>query len=94
MLQAQLSQPLAPLLLQAAEGASDTLPVGGIARPTSPVDHISYALTWFGMALAAAATWVGLGFHTARENERAANRAASRARLGAHPGGEIKGDGG
>jgi surfeit locus 1 family protein len=94
LLQGQLSRPLAPLLLQAADGAPDALPVGGFARPTSPVDHISYALTWFGMALAAAATWVGLGFHTAREKERAANREASRARLAVHSGGEIKGDGG
>jgi surfeit locus 1 family protein len=74
-LQAQLSRPLVPLGLQAAEGVAGELPVGGITRPVSPVDHVSYALFWFALAAAAAAHWVGFGVHRAREAARAARRA-------------------
>lgn len=70
-LQAQISRPLAPVWLEATAGAPDELPEGGITRPTSPVDHVSYALFWFGMAALAAAHWVGFGFHRGRETERA-----------------------
>lgn len=83
-LQAQLSRPLAPVLLQAEASAPGALPLAGITRPTSPVDHVAYALFWFGLALAAIAHWVGFGFHQARE----ARRAAHRARMAARPVGE------
>lgn len=82
-LQAQISRPLAPVWLEAAEGPSGTLPAGGITRPVSPVDHVSYALFWFALAALAAGHWVGFGFHRAREAERAARRA----RLAAPPSG-------
>jgi surfeit locus 1 family protein len=85
-LQAQISRPLAPVWLEAAAGAPGELPEGGITRPTSPVDHVSYALFWFAMALLAAGHWVGFGFHHARE----AGRAADRARLTAPPIGDGK----
>lgn len=65
-LQAQVSRPLASIWLEAAPGAPGERPVGRITRPVSPVDHVSYALFWFSMALLAAAHWVGFGFHRAR----------------------------
>jgi surfeit locus 1 family protein len=61
-LQGQLPYRLAPLLLQAQADGTSELPLGGFERPRSPVDHRSYAITWFGMAGVALATWVGLGF--------------------------------
>jgi surfeit locus 1 family protein len=74
-LQAQLSRPLAPVMLQAEAGTADALPRASITRPVSPVDHVSYALFWFALAAAAAANWVAFGFHQAREASRAAHRA-------------------
>ncbi|HKE13159.1 MAG TPA: SURF1 family protein [Myxococcota bacterium] len=61
-LQGQLPYRLAPLLLQAQSDGTSELPLGGFERPRSPVDHRSYAITWFSMAGVAVATWVGLGF--------------------------------
>ena len=66
-LQAQLPYRLAPLLLQAQSDGTSELPLGGFERPTSPVDHRSYAITWFSMAGVALATWVGLGLKQGRE---------------------------
>jgi surfeit locus 1 family protein len=43
----------APFLVDADAG-SDALPEGGETRLTFPNNHLSYALTWFGLALALA----------------------------------------
>jgi surfeit locus 1 family protein len=88
-LQAQLSHPLAVLGIQDTAGAPGELPAGGIVRPVSPVDHVSYALFWYGLAIAAVAHWVGFGIHTARQAARAAHRATVSAASDAH---EQKGD--
>lgn len=77
-LQAQISRPLASVWLEAGPGAPGDLPVGRITRPTSPVDHVSYAVFWFAMAALAGAHWVGFGFHRGREAERAAARLSRR----------------
>ncbi|HBZ72167.1 MAG TPA: hypothetical protein DEP35_21525 [Deltaproteobacteria bacterium] len=66
-LQAQVPYRLAPLLLQAQADGTTQLPLGGFERPTSPVDHRSYAITWFSMAAIALATWVGLGLKQGRD---------------------------
>ncbi|HTF34997.1 MAG TPA: SURF1 family protein [Myxococcota bacterium] len=81
-LQAQVPYRLAPLLLQAQAEGTTEIPLGGFERPTSPVDHRSYAITWFGMAAVALATWVGLGFKQGRE------RGAEELR-GVHPPGKV-----
>lgn len=65
-LQAQMPRPLAPFWLEAAEGSPGELPRGGIPRPTSPVDHVSYAVFWFVVAALTAAHWVGYGLHRGR----------------------------
>jgi len=68
-LQSQLPYRLSPILIQRDardEANADAYPIGEISRPSSPVDHISYAITWFGLALAAAGTWVGLGLSQGR----------------------------
>jgi surfeit locus 1 family protein len=54
-LQAQLPYRLTPVLLQQ-----------DFERPHSRVDHVSYAITWYGMAVAAFAVWVGFGIQRAR----------------------------
>jgi len=64
-LQAALPYPLLPVLLQ-SEGDGSELPVAHLSRPTSPVNHLGYALFWFGLALGAVATWIAL----ARERGR------------------------
>jgi cytochrome oxidase assembly protein ShyY1 len=74
-LQAQLSRPLAPVALEAAEGPPGALPRGGITRPVSPVSHLSYAVFWLGSAGGALLTWVGLGRQRVRDAERATHRA-------------------
>jgi len=67
-LQAQLPYPLAPVLLQRqAEPGSGPWPRGGLSEPTSPVNHVHYAITWYGLASIALATWVGLGLWGGRE---------------------------
>jgi surfeit locus 1 family protein len=76
-LQAQVPYRLAPLLLQAQAAGGTQLPVGGFERPTSPVDHRSYAITWFSMAAIALATWVGLGFKQGRDGGTQEPRMAS-----------------
>jgi cytochrome oxidase assembly protein ShyY1 len=73
-LQAQLSRPLAPVAIEAEEGAAGALPRGGVTRPTSPVDHVAYALFWFALAIAAVGNWVAFGFHQAQQARRAADR--------------------
>jgi surfeit locus 1 family protein len=74
-LQAQLPYRLAPLLLQAQADGTSELPLGGFERPTSPVDHRSYAITWFSMAGVALATWLGLGLKQGRERSAQERRA-------------------
>ena len=66
-LQAQVPYRLAPLLLQAEADGKTELPLGGFERPRSPVDHRSYAITWFSMAAVALGTWVGLGVKQGRD---------------------------
>jgi len=69
-LQAQVPYPLAPVLLQReAEPGSALWPRGGISEPTSPVNHVHYAITWYGLAAIALATWVGLGLRGGQEAE-------------------------
>jgi len=79
-LQEQVPYRLAPLLLQAQADGTTQLPLGGFERPTSPVDHRSYAITWFSMAAVALATWVGLGLKQGRD------RAAQELRVVRPPG--------
>jgi len=67
-LQGQVPYRLAPLLLQAQADGTAQLPLGGFERPTSPVDHRSYAITWFSMAAIAFATWAALGIKQGREH--------------------------
>ena len=54
--------PVAPWFLDRAAGAEDGYPVGGLTVVSFPNNHLSYALTWFAMALALAAViwWTGL----------------------------------
>jgi surfeit locus 1 family protein len=66
-LQSQLPYRLASLLLQAQGDGTDELPMAGFERPRSPVDHRSYAITWFSMAAVACATWIGLGLKQGRD---------------------------
>jgi surfeit locus 1 family protein len=69
-LQAQLPYRIEPLLIQREADGREGYPAGGISRPTSPVNHIAYAFTWYGIAAAAFATWVGLGVKNGREAEK------------------------
>lgn len=77
-LQAQLPYRLLPVLLQAVpEPGADpeaSLPIPDPAQPRSPVDHRTYAITWYGMAAIALATWVGLGIKQARDEDGAPGR--------------------
>ncbi len=66
-LQAQLPYRLAPLLIQREDEGSETLPLGGFERPRSPVDHRSYAITWYSMAVVAVGVWIGLGVQRGRQ---------------------------
>lgn len=66
-LQAQLPYRLAPFLVQREPDDLEGFPIGEISRPSSPVNHVLYALTWYGLAVAAFGTWVGLGITQARE---------------------------
>ncbi len=66
-LAAQLGVPLAPALVQREAIPGESAPLGGISRPESPVDHLAYAATWYGMAFAAFAVWIGLGVKNARD---------------------------
>lgn len=52
--------PVAPYFIDAAAGASDQLPIGGLTVVTFRNSHLSYALTWFAMALglAIASGWL------------------------------------
>jgi len=75
-LQAQVPYRLAPLLLQAQADGGTQLPLSGFERPTSPVDHRSYAITWFSMAAVALATWLGLGFKQGRDAQAREGRVA------------------
>lgn len=69
-LQAQVPYRLAPVLLQRqAEPGSASWPRGGLSEPTSPVNHVHYAITWYGLAAIALATWVALGLRGGREAE-------------------------
>ena len=67
-LQEQLPYRLAPFLVQRSDDGSGALPLGGIQRPTSPVSHVSYAITWYSMAAIAVGVWIGLGRQRARES--------------------------
>lgn len=64
-LQAQLPYPLAPLMLQRQEDGGGW-PAGGVTRPTSPVDHRAYAITWFALAALALAAWLEHGLSQGR----------------------------
>jgi len=60
-----LPYPLLPVLLQ-SEGDGSAAPAATLSRPVSPVNHLGYALFWFGLAAGAVATWLGLGRERAR----------------------------
>ena len=68
-LQSQLPYRLVPVLVQREDGSGE-YPLGEIAQPTSPVDHVQYAITWFSLAAIALATWIGLGIVQGREARR------------------------
>lgn len=53
---------LAPYLVISGEDGDEEAPHGGYDPPHSIVNHVAYAVTWFTMAAAAAALWIGLGF--------------------------------
>lgn len=75
-LQAQLPYRLTPALVQRGPGATEAgaerWPEGGFAEPTSPVDHVQYAITWYSIAVAAVGTWVGWGVVQGRRPRDAA----------------------
>ncbi|HVP31051.1 MAG TPA: SURF1 family protein [Myxococcota bacterium] len=75
-LQEALPYPLLPVLLQWEGDGSDRLPIGTLSRPVSPVNHLGYALFWFGLAGGAVATWIALGRERARVQARAAGSVA------------------
>lgn len=66
-IQAQLPYPLLPVLLQATENEAGGLPIGEPVRPVSPVDHRTYAFTWFAASALALVTWFEYGRRRARE---------------------------
>ena len=74
---AQIPYPLAPVMVQSAEPEAGGLPIGEPAKPVSPVDHLSYAITWFSVAALSLAAWVEYGRRRARE---LADREPARAR--------------
>lgn len=76
-LQAQLPYPLEPVLLQ-RESSDPGYPLGEIAAPASPVDHLQYAAFWYIVALLALGTWIGFGFSQGREAARRAAAGAAR----------------
>jgi surfeit locus 1 family protein len=49
-LEAQIDEPLWPMVLQRAADASEGLPLGGIEPPRSTVNHLHYAITWYSIA--------------------------------------------
>jgi len=65
-LQAQLPHRLERVLVQREEAGDGALPLGGFERPTSRVDHRSYAITWYAMAAVAAGVWVSFGIQQGR----------------------------
>lgn len=67
-LQGQLPYALAPFILMREDDGKVALPRGGYDPPRSRVDHRSYAITWFGMAALAVATWVAIGIQQGRES--------------------------
>lgn len=90
-LQRELPRPLAPVWLQAATDPAGRLAPVPVVLPSSPVDHVSYALFWLALSVAALLHWVGFGIHRARQAEREADRATLRA--GGAPGTGGEGDG-
>jgi surfeit locus 1 family protein len=73
--QAQIPYPLAPVMLQRQEDGSGGWPAGGFLRPTSPVDHRAYAITWFSLAALAVAAWLEHGISQGRTPGPPADRA-------------------
>ncbi len=76
-LEAQLPYRLAPVLIQAEDDGSDAPLHGAVDRPVSPVDHKSYAITWFLAAAAVLATWLEYGFREGRREAVVRARDAS-----------------
>jgi cytochrome oxidase assembly protein ShyY1 len=66
-IQAQLPYPLLPVLLQATQSEAGGLPIGEPVQPVSPVDHRTYAFTWFAASALALVTWFEYGRRRARE---------------------------
>lgn len=76
-LEAQLPYRLAPVLIQAEDDGSGAPLHGALERPVSPVDHKSYAITWFLAAAAVLATWLEYGFREGRRGGAALTAGAS-----------------
>jgi surfeit locus 1 family protein len=77
-LSAQIPYPLAPVMVQSAESEAGGLPIAEAAKPVSPVDHLSYVITWFSVAALSLAAWVEYGRRRARElAERSPLRASA-----------------
>lgn len=68
ILQEQIPYRLAPFLVQRGDDGSGTLPLGGYEQARSRVDHRTYAITWFGMAVVAFGVWLGVGFERGRDS--------------------------
>jgi surfeit locus 1 family protein len=75
----QLPYALAPVMVQAADSEPGGLPIGDVARPVSPVNHLGYAMTWFSVGALSLVAWVEYGRRRAQEeSERAARLRAVR----------------
>jgi cytochrome oxidase assembly protein ShyY1 len=66
-IQEQLPYPLLPILLQATGDEAGGLPAGEPVQPVSPVDHRTYAFTWFAASALSLLTWFEYGRRRARE---------------------------
>ncbi len=64
---AQLPYELAPIMVQSSDTGPGGLPIGDVARPVSPVDHLGYALTWFAVGTLSLVAWIEFGRRRARE---------------------------
>jgi surfeit locus 1 family protein len=66
-LQAQLPYRIARVMVQrGAGGDPDALPIAGFEPPRSRVDHRSYAITWYSMAVVSVVVWVAFGIQRGR----------------------------
>ena len=68
-----------PLVLYADQGAGAELPIGGVSLVDFPNSHLSYALTWYGLALTLVGVYTALLIGRIRTNRLIASESSGMA---------------